>query len=405
MHGHVRYRHAKNCRTRGGHSCRNCEGSWQARYPDPNGRNNTSKIERTFRHKRDAEAWLVSQASSKLDGTHIDPRQGERPFAEVVEAWKESWHRIERSTAARYTSLLDLYLLPEFGRTPIARITHEVVQRYVNRLAADPAYTDPQVRAIYATLRVAISYGVRMNLVKVNPCSKIDLPRPRRQEMLFLTAGEVRALAEAIDPYYRALVYTAAYTGLRAGELLALRRSDVDLLRGVVHVRRALNDVQGHLEFGPTKTHSNRTVSLPKFLREMLNEHLSGSLPGGSGPESLVFPSKTGKPLRHNAFRQRHFKAAIVGDPENGIPPALPAEKHGLRFHDLRHTCASLSVAAGANVKQVSTRLGHSSVVITLDRYTHLFPDGEEALAEQLDATFAAAAASAPASNVVELRS
>jgi integrase len=277
------------------------------------------------------------------------------------------------------------------------------VQRYVNRLAADPAISPSLVRSIYATLRASTSYGVRMNLVRVNPCSKIDLPRPRRSEMLFLTAGEVRSLAEAIDPFYRVLVYFAAYTGLRAGELLALRRKDVDLLRGVVHVRRALKDVSGHLEFGPTKNRAERTVTLPRFLREMLAEHLSDSLPGGSGPESLVFPSRTGKPLRHNAFRQRHFKPAIVGDPERGVPPALPAEKAGLRFHDLRHTAASLSVAAGANVKQVSTRLGHSSVVITLDRYTHLFPDGEEALAEQLDATFAAAA-NAPATNVVELR-
>jgi integrase len=347
--------------------------------------------------------------SSVLTGTHIDPRQGERPFAEVVEARKESWHRIERSTAARYESILSLYLLPEFGRTAIVGITHEVVQRYVNRLAADPNVSPSLARSIYATLRAAISYGVRMNLVKVNPCSKIDLPRPRRSEMLFLTASEVRALAEAIDPYYRTLVYFAAYTGLRAGEIGALRRKDVDLLRGVVHVRRALKDVGGKLEFGPTKNRAERTVLLPRSLREMLAEHLSGSLPGGSGPESLVFPSRTGKPLRHNAFRQRPFKPAIVGDLDNKDPkkrraPALPSEKHGLRFHDLRHTAASLSVAAGANIKQVSTRLGHSSVVITLDRYTHLFPDGEEALAEQLDATFAAAAASAPASNVVELR-
>lgn len=82
--------------------------------------------------------------------------------------------------------------------------------------------------------------------------------------------------------------------------------------------------------------------------------------------------------------------------------PRFPAEKAGLRFHDLRHTCASLSVAAGANVKQVSTRLGHSSVIITLDRYTHLFPDGEEALAGQLDPTFVAA--QEPVSSVIELR-
>jgi integrase len=237
--------------------------------------------------------------------------------------------------------------------------------------------------------------GVRLGLVKVNPCTNVDLPRSSREEMLFLTAEEVRALAEAIDPWYRVLVYTAAYTGLRAGELLALRWSDVDLLRGVLHVRRALKDVNGNLEFGPTKSHNTRTVSLPRFLRDMLEEHLA-SRPGGT-PEELVFPSRTGKPLRHNLFYRRHFKPAARA--------VLPAAKHGLRFHDLRHTCASLSIAAGAHPKLISARLGHSSITITLDRYGHLFPSVEEALAEQLDAAFAAGKEAEPASNVVELHS
>ena len=93
-----------------------------------------------------------------------------------------------------------------------------------------------------------------------------------------------------------------------------------------------------------------------------------------------MFPSKTGKPLRHNLFYRRHFKPAARA--------ALPAAKHGLRFHDLRHTCAALSVAAGAHVKLISARLGHSSVQITLDRYAHLFPSVEEALGEQLDVLY-----------------
>jgi integrase len=207
-------------------------------------------------------------------------------------------------------------------------------------------------------------------------------------------AEDVTAVADAIDPFYRTLVYTAAYTGLRAGELLALTRGDVELLRGVLHVRRALKDVDGTLEIGPTKTHTTRTVSLPKFLREMLAAHM-GQLPDGL-PTALLFPSKTGKPLRHNLFYRRHFKRAVRA--------SLPAEKHGLRFHDLRHTCAALSVAAGAHVKLISARLGHSSVQITLDRYAHLFPSVEEALAEQLDAIYEAGQIAKPASNLAELR-
>jgi integrase len=148
------------------------------------------------------------------------------------------------------------------------------------------------------------------------------------------------------------------------------------------------------LIFGPTKNHTTRTVSLPKFLREMLNEHLSSHLPGGDGPDALVFPGPLGGPLRHNNFYRRHFKKAVKA--------ALPADKHGLRFHDLRHTCASLLIAAGAHPKAIQERLGHSSIQITMDRYGHLLPSVDAALVEMLDATHAAA--SEPASNVVAMR-
>jgi integrase len=128
-------------------------------------------------------------------------------------------------------------------------------------------------------------------------------------------------------------------------------------------------------------------MSLPTFLRKMLSEHLSLAT-GGDGPDALVFPSKNGHPLRHNLFYRRHFRLAAQR--------ALPPEKTGLRFHDLRHTCASLAIAAGAHPKLISARLGHSSIQITLDRYSHLFPSVEEALAEALDAIYAAGEATEP---------
>ena len=342
-------------------------------------------------------------------GTWVDPRKAERKFAEVVDAWKESWsNRIASTTASLYEGILAGYLIPTFGEVPIGRIDHGAVQRYVNRLTA-AGLAPGTVRNIYAVLRNALNRGVRLEWIRANPCTNIDLPRQRREEMLFLTADEVRLVAEQIDAHYRVLVYTAAYTGLRSGELLALRRQDADLLRGVIHVRRALKDVNGHLEFGDVKTaQSRRTVSLPAFLKEMLREHLAQPLPGGNGPEGLVFPSKTGKPLRHRLFYRRHFKVAVAGHIDKAgeyHPGALPASKHGLRFHDLRHTCASLSIAAGAHPKLISTRLGHSSITITLDRYGHLMPSIEEALAEQLDALYVADRdATQPVSNVSDLR-
>jgi integrase len=362
---------------------------WVAFMPDPS-KGGTAKIQRTFRRKEEAEDWLVSEGASKRQGTWVDPRQAERPFRDVIAAWRESWLDIEPKTRSGYETIIRCHLLPEFGNTPVSRVTTEAVQAYVNRLAKTAG--SGTVRNIFAALRNALNTGVRLKLLVANPCVGVKLPRARRREPVFLTADEVRALADAITPHYRILVWMAAYTGLRAGEIHGLRLCDVDVLRGVVHVRQALKDVNGHLHFGPTKTHDSRTVSLPAFLRAMLNDHLA-ALPPGT-PEALVFPSQTGKPLRHDLFFARHFKPAVR--------KALPADKHGLRFHDLRHTCASLSIAAGAHPKLISARLGHSSIQITMDRYGHLYDSAEEALAESLDAAFVAAGENA-AGNVVAI--
>lgn len=411
---HIRRRHKPDCPAHPRNDpkpstrcARNCP--WQARIPDPARPGTTHKLERTFRTKVEAEAWAASQITDRQRGEWVDPRKAERTFAEVVETWKESWpNRLGSGTASLYSGILNTYLLPAFGQAAIGRIERGGVQGFVNKLTSD-GLAPGTVRNVYACLRNALNTAVKLDWIKVNPCNNVDLPRARREEMLCLTADEVRLLAEKIDPHYRVLVYVAAYTGLRAGELLALQRQDVDLLRGVVHVRRALKDVDGVLEVGQVKTASSRrSVTLPASIKALLETHLSSALPGGNGPTDLVFPSKTGKPIRHRLFMRRHFRPAVAGRTEKDgteSPGALP-HKATLRFHDLRHTAASLAIHAGAHPLLVSKMLGHSSVQITLDRYSHLMPNVSEALAEKLDALFVAAETpEAGPSKVADLRS
>lgn len=209
-------------------------------------------------------------------------------------------------------------------------------------------------------------------------------------QRIILTRDEVEALAEAITPHFRLLVYTAAYTGLRAGELGAMRRRDVDLLHRFLNVERGLKDVSGELIFGPTKTAKARRVALPKFLVQMLSGHLE-ALEGG--PDVLVFRGPDGGMHRHNNFYGRHFKPTVerrycvgcdttvvrgaTACPDCGggdLRYVLPPEKHGLRFHDLRHTCASLLIAAGAHPKAIQEHLGHKDIQTTFNVYGHLLP-------------------------------
>jgi integrase len=176
------------------------------------------------------------------------------------------------------------------------------------------------------------------------------------------------------------LVWFLAYTGLRFGEAVALRVKRLDLLRGRCEVVESATEVGSALVWGPTKTDERRTVRLPRFLAELLGEHLAGR---PADPDALVFTAPLGGPLRERKFLHDQLKPAAR---RAGLPDAL-------RAHDLRHTAASLLIRQGASVKAVQKTLGHKSAVMTLDRYGHLWPDELKDLAERLDRALAAAVA------------
>lgn len=179
-------------------------------------------------------------------------------------------------------------------------------------------------------------------------------------------------------------------------------------MRGVVQVRLPLKALDVEQPdgttapvFGAPKNGKPRTVTLPRFLRAMFTEHLAGSIPGGAGADALVFTSPEGGVHRHGLFMRRVFKPTIKGDKRRKRPPALPAELHGLRFHDLRHTCASLLIAQGAHPKIIQERLGHASITTTMNRYGHLFEGLDATLIDGLDAAHDKAAK--PPGNVKRL--
>lgn len=200
---------------------------------------------------------------------------------------------------------------------------------------------------------------------------------------LHLTTEQVRALANAMPERYRALVLTAAYTGARASELYALRRKDVDVLHSRMHIRDAIKGWEhGAPIFGTPKNSKPRSVSLPRFLCDVLTDHLAGPIPSGSSPEAFVFTNGEGRPIYHVPFMRNHWRPAVKR--------ALPADKHGLRFHDLRHRAASLLIAQGANPKQIQERLGHASITLTPGTYGHLLDGHDDALLAGMDAAWEA---------------
>jgi integrase len=403
MAGHVRKRRLSDGRV-----------SYQARLPTSS--RPRKVIVKTFARRRDAERWLTGQAAAIHDGSFIDPRHGAKPFRDLITTWERTHlPKLAPKSRERYESVTRTYLIPRFGATPLGKLTRAEFKEWFANLAAErkpngkPRYAPGTLRKVQVILSSILSEGIELGLLRENPAARLRLPSPPRTEMTILTADEIKALADAIPRTSdRLAIYVAAYCGLRAGELWALQRRDIDLLHNRLYVRRALKDIRGHLEFGDTKTTgSRRTVSLPTFLGTMLAEHME-TMPASADALLFVSPggggtrqAGEGGPIRHGLFVRRVFKPAIVGNEDNEDEtkrrkPALPAEKHNLRFHDLRHTCASLLIAAGAHPKLIQARLGHASITTTLDRYGHLFPSVEAALADALDATFNGARTSTP---------
>ncbi len=196
--------------------------------------------------------------------------------------------------------------------------------------------------------------------------------------MCFLSPEEIVRLANAVDDRYRVFIYTTAYTGMRWGEVVGLKVSRVNFLRGVIEIKEAMTELRGKQQLGPTKTGKVRSVSMPKFLVHMLAEHLA-KYPSND----YVFTAAEGGAIRKH-WARRHFKPALV---KADLNPKL-------RFHDLRHTCAALLIAQGAHPKEIQERLGHSTIRLTFDRYGPLFPTLHDRLRQALEFLWQQAAAS-----------
>ena len=227
-------------------------------------------------------------------------------------------------------------------------------------------------------LRTAIETAVEDAIITRSPVRGIKLPATKTAEKRFLAHTEVMELADAISPRHRALVLAACYTGMRFGELAALRLENLNLLKAFATVVETASEVSGRIIIGPPKTASSRRqISLPQFLVHELSEHLRQHGPGNEG---LVFSAPRGGPLRRTLFRRRVWLPAV--DQSVGQP---------CRFHDLRHTHAALLIAEGTHPKVIQERLGHASIRTTLDTYGHLFEGLDEAAADSLDAAIAKA--------------
>lgn len=341
---------------------------WQVRYRDPSGRERA----KSFTRKVDAERFAVTVEADKLRGEWADPRLSKTNLTDWSSRWLQTKTHLKPKTLVGYESNLRAHVLPRFGRYELRQVSRLDVEEWVAELRSK-GLGQSGVRQARQILNSMMNLAVETGYLATNPVAGVRIARERQPEMLFLTAEEVERLATAIRPEYSTLVYVFAYGGLRWGELAALRRRRCHLLQSRLEIAESVSEARGELHFGSTKTYRTRMVVIPGFLRDLLAEHLSRSVP--DDPAALVFTSPKGHPLRNTNFRRNIWYPALA---EAGLP-------EGLRIHDLRHTCASLLISQGAHPKAIQAHLGHSSIAVTMDKYGHLFPSDIDALAHSLD--------------------
>ena len=253
------------------------------------------------------------------------------------------------------------------------RATHEGVAAWVAQLSAS-GLSASTVRQAHRVLSLVLTLGVRDGRLARNPADHVPLRRAGKRERDFLTMEQVDQLADAAGDY-RAAIFFLAYTGVRFGELAALCVRRLDLLRRRAEIVEAVAEVRGRAVFSTRRPNQVRTVPIPRFVVEDIAQLTA------KAPDDFVFAApKGGGLLRLQNFRHVIFERAIRSAGLDGLTP-----------HALRHTAASLAIAAGADVKVVQQMLGHASATMTLDLYGHLYGDRLDEVADKMDAARALA--------------
>lgn len=339
--------------------------------------------------KRDAQRELARLVHEYNTGAYIEPAK--LTVGEYLQKWLTDYAqgRVAARTYDRYAEIIHLHLSPALGAMPLSKLQPLHIQACYTR-ALREGRLDRRAGGLSAQtvlhhhrlLHEALEQAVRWQLLSRNPADAVEPPRPERAEMHVLDPAGVSRLLEAAEGTRAyAAVLLAVTTGLRRGELLGLRWEDIDLQRGVLSVQQTVQRSRSaglHIR-EPKTQRSRRLVTLPAMAVEVLRKHRLEQQKQRlfMGPEyrdhGLAFPRLDGRPMNPDAL-SKAFEVIVA---RAGLPR--------VRFHDLRHTHATMLLQQGVNPKVVSERLGHSTVNLTLDTYSHVLPGIQEEVAQKVD--------------------
>jgi integrase len=390
-------------------------GTFRANWRDPAGRQKS----KTFKTKKEANAYLAEVESAVNRGTYVAPNAGRVRFHVHTERWAASRHLADR-TNERTASVLRCHVLPKWSDWPIGKIDNMAVQGWVTDLGKRLA--PATVAKCFGVLRLILRSALRARLIATDPTEGVTVPSTYQARPLTTTITRAQFfgnLLPAIPVPHRAIVATAAGAGLRWGECAGLTWGAVDLDEGLLKVVQVAVETSGTVMLRPfPKTRAGwRTVPLPGWLIGRLHAHRE-HVEGDPGPRTLVFATSNGTGLRRSNFRRQVWRPALVRagllgsvvelqprtyratwsdkigmEWSKDFPTERDAVAHvaehahgGLRFHDLRHSYATWLVSDGVPVNIVRKVMGHERTSTTLDRYTHTPADYAHRVRDAMDA-------------------
>lgn len=343
------------------------------RYRDPD---RHQRKKRGFKTKRDATAWMNTIEVDKLQGGYINPTAGRATVADIGEEWKTSLIDASESWRSRQLSIWEVHVLPHWGRRYVGNIKTSDVQDWVAGLASEKREPRPlapkTIRHVLGVLSGVLDRAVDERRLASNPArGKIRVPRSPSEDRAFLTVEQVHDLLDEVPARYVTITWVLITSGVRWGELAALRPRD--LLEGNrLRLARAYSKSDGRSILTDLKGHEARTVIVPPRVHEMVQADADGR-----PREGLIWEApRKGGPLRPP--ETGHWLDAAVKRChalDESFPEHLPV-------HSLRHTAASMMISSGAHIKTIQRQLGHKSAAMTLDQYGHLMEDDLDVVAD-----------------------
>jgi integrase len=326
------------------------------------------------RTRQEVADKLARALSDRTQGLTFDA--GILKLSEYLDRWlPDIRDTIRQRSWERYEQIVRVHIKPALGRVKLKNLT-ATHARGLYREKLEGGSSPRTVQYIHATLRKALQDAVSDGLVPRNVADGIKAPRPKKKEINPLSPEQARTFLQAThNDRFEALYVLAVQCGLREGELLGLKWDDVDLEAGTLQVRRTLSEPRSGYVFELPKNSKGRSIKLTQAASDALRGHLERQLEEIDSrgddyqDQGLIFPSRKGTPMNARNLTSRSFKPILK---RAGLPD--------IRLHDLRHTCATLMLWEGVHVKLVQELLGHATISITLDTYSHLLPGmGDEA--------------------------